>query len=103
MDFNLSLPVKVISGRDCVLKNSEKLCSFGKSCLIVTGGKSAVLSGALEDVKIALEKENIGYTVYNKIGPNPLLNLCFEGGKLARETKADFIIGIGGGSPLDAA
>lgn len=103
MDFNLSLPVNVISGKDCLIKNSEKLRSFGKTCLIVTGGKSAVLSGALDDVKTALINENISFTVYNKIGPNPLLSLCFEGGKLAREIKADFIIGIGGGSPLDAA
>ena len=103
MDFSLSLPVKVISGKDCLIKNSFLLTAFGKKCLIVTGGKSALLSGALEDVRKALEKEAIGYTVYDKIGPNPLLSLCFEGGKLAREIKADFIIGIGGGSPLDAA
>lgn len=103
MDFNLSLPVKVISGKDCVLKNSALLSGFGKSCLIVTGGKSALLSGALQDVKVALEKENISYAVYDKIGPNPLLSLCHKGGKLAREVKAEFIIGIGGGSPLDAA
>lgn len=103
MDFNLSLPINVVSGKNCVIKNSNRLSSLGKSCLIVTGGKSAVLSGALEDVTTALEKENISYTVYDRIGPNPLLSLCFEGGKLAREVKADFIIGIGGGSPLDAA
>ena len=103
MDFNLHIPVNVISGKDCVLKNSHMLSPFGKSCLVVTGGKSANLSGALEDIKTALGKENISYTVYDKIGPNPLLSLCFLGGKLAREIKADFIIGIGGGSPLDAA
>lgn len=103
MDFNLNLPVKVISGKDCVINNSHMLSSFGKSCFIVTGGKSAVLSGALDDVTAALRKENISYTVYDKIGPNPLLSLCRLGGKLAREAKADFILGIGGGSPLDAA
>lgn len=103
MDFNLYLPVNVISGKDCVIKNSNKLLSFGKSCLIVTGGKSARLSGALDDIQKALSENNIDYCVFDKIGPNPLLSLCFEGGKIARENKVDFIIGIGGGSALDAA
>lgn len=103
MDFNLSLPVKVVSGKDCVLENSQMLRPFGKRCLIVTGGKSALLSGALDDVKNALTKEEISFEIFDKIGPNPLLSLCFYAGKLAREIKADFIIGIGGGSPLDAA
>lgn len=103
MDFNLSVPVKVISGENCVLENSEKFVSFGNKCIIVTGGKSAALSGALDDVKHALEKENIEYTVFSKVGPNPLLSVCHEGGKIARSFGAQFVVGIGGGSPLDAA
>lgn len=103
MDFLLSIPVKVISGEGCVLKNSEKFASFGKRCIIVTGSNSAKLSGAIDDVTAALEKENIEYTIFSKIGPNPLLSVCHEGGKKARDFNADFVIGIGGGSPLDAA
>jgi len=103
MDFNINLPINVISGRDAVLKNSAQIKELGTSCLIVTGGKSAKLSGALDDMKKALESEGIGYAIYDKIGPNPRLDHCFEASKLAREVKADFIVGIGGGSPLDAA
>ena len=57
MDFNLSVPVRVISSENCVIKNSGEFSRFGKKCIIVTGGKSALLSGALEDVKAALEKD----------------------------------------------
>ncbi|MBQ8028586.1 MAG: iron-containing alcohol dehydrogenase [Clostridia bacterium] len=103
MDFNLSIPVNVISGENCIAKNSEKLLAFGKRCIIVTGGKSALLSGALKDVSSALEKENIQYTVFSEVGPNPLLSVCRRGGELARSFGADFVLGIGGGSPLDAA
>lgn len=103
MDFNLNLPINVVSGKDAVSKNSRLLSSMGRSCIIVTGGGSARLSGALDDVTAALVKENISYTVFDKIGPNPRLDHCFEAAELAREVKADFVIGIGGGSPLDAA
>lgn len=103
MDFNLSIPVKVISGKGCVRKNSSLFSAFGSKCIIVTGGKSAMLSGALDDVTAALDEQQIKYTVFNKIGPNPLLEACHEAGEAARSFGAQFVIGIGGGSPLDAA
>lgn len=103
MDFNFYMPVKVIGGKDAVLKNSAVLTSLGSKALIVTGGSSAVKSGALSDFLEAANGENIECTVFNKIGQNPLIETCFEAGALAREIGAEFIVGIGGGSPMDAA
>lgn len=103
MDFNLHLPIRVISGKNAVEKNSNLLKAFGTTCLIVTGGKSSRLCGALSDMENALSKEGIAYDIYDKIGPNPRLDHCFEASVRARELGADFIVGIGGGSPLDAA
>ena len=102
MDFNLSIPAKVLSGSGVVAKNTALFASLGKRCLIVTGGKSAVLSGALADVTAALEKERIAYRVFDQIGPNPLLSACHAAGTIARAHCADFLVGIGGGSALDA-
>lgn len=103
MNFNINIPVKVISGKNCLIDNSALLNSLGKRCIIVTGGSSAKKSGALSDTESALKKENIEFTVFDKIGPNPRLDHCYEGARLANNFGADFIIGIGGGSPLDAA
>ncbi|MCM1543980.1 MAG: iron-containing alcohol dehydrogenase [Ruminococcus sp.] len=103
MDFNLSIPAKVISGKGCVRANSAKLADFGSRCIIVTGGKSAMLSGALDDVTAALDEQKIAYTVFSEIGPNPLLESCHKAGRIAAEFGAEFVVGIGGGSPLDAA
>ncbi len=103
MDFNIKIPVNVISGKGCLLQNSASLKKYGKKCIIVTGGKSARLCGALADMEKALEKEEIEYLLYDKIGPNPRIDHCREAGSLARDFGAEFIVGIGGGSPLDAA
>ncbi len=103
MDFNIYMPVRLVSGENCVINNAYIFSSLGMKCLIVTGGGSAERSGALSDVKVALEKERIKYAVFDKITQNPLCSTVIEGGKAAREFGADFIIGIGGGSPLDAA
>lgn len=103
MDFNIKIPVNVISGKGCLLSSSAALKKFGTKCFIVTGGKSAKLSGALTDMEKALKKEGIDYIVYDKIGPNPRIDHCHEAAAMARNFGAEFVIGIGGGSPLDAA
>ncbi len=103
MDFNFFSPINVRSGKNCVEKNSALFREFGEKCLIVTGGTSAKKSGALDDVVIALSTEDIDWLIYDKITENPRLDHCHEAGQLAYEERVDFIVGIGGGSPLDAA
>ena len=105
MDFNFNfyMPANIISGSDVVLNSGDIFKSLGSKCIIVTGRSSARLSGALEDVCKVLEEQNIIYMLYDKITENPLTIDCYNGGILARNFNADFIIGIGGGSPLDAA
>lgn len=102
MKIDFHMPVKIISGIGCV-KNNSKLFKLGSHALIVTGRHSAEKSGALADVTDVLGENGIGYTVYNEISENPLLSACFSGGQIARESGADFVIGIGGGSAMDAA
>lgn len=103
MDFNFHMPVHVVSGEGAVARGSTLLRALGKRCLIVTGATSAKLSGALADVAAALDLWEIGWSVYDGVGQNPLLSACHEAGVVARSVRAEFIIGIGGGSPLDAA
>lgn len=103
MKFDFFMPVNIISGQDCIKNNKSIFEAMGRTCLIVCGHSSAKKSGALQDVEKILGDSNIKYEVFDKIAENPLTSVCCEGGRLARKTGADFIIGIGGGSPLDAA
>ena len=97
------MPVNIISGNGCLENSTSLFSGLGKTCLIVCGRSSAKKSGALGDAEKILNKLNIKYAVFDKITENPLTTDCCEGGKLAREIGADFVIGIGGGSPLDAS
>ncbi len=103
MNISSYMPVQIVSGKGCFNENYKLLQKFGKSCLIVTGGSSAKKCGALNDVVTALEKLGISYFVFDGITENPQTADCHRAGECAREINADFIIGIGGGSPLDAS
>ncbi len=97
------MPARIIGGENCVIKNSAELKRLGKNCLIVTSKTSAKKSGALDDVITALNNENIAYSIFDEITENPLVSTVIKAGERAREFGAEFIIGIGGGSPLDAS
>lgn len=100
---NTHMPENVFWGKDALLKNAVELLSLGDKCLILTGGSSARLSGALDDAEKVLKEIGVEYEIFSKIGPNPLLSVCYEAGRAANDIGADFIFGIGGGSVLDAA
>lgn len=102
INFDFFMPVKTVFGFDAISRAKGET-ALGSHAFIVTGKNSARASGALDDVICALEELGIKYTVFDKIKENPMLSVCFRGGAIAREVGADFIIGIGGGSPLDAA
>lgn len=101
--MNFFVNTRVITGVDCIKNNSERFGSFGEKCLIVTGASSAKKCGALDDVVSALKSQGVRYEIYDKIQQNPTVESCFEAGRLAYEIGAEFVVGIGGGSPLDAS
>ena len=101
-NFNYLMPVEIIFGRDCVLKNKQKFDGY-KKIFIVSDKSSAKLSGALNDILNILNDTKADFYIFDKIQENPLLSVCYEGGKAAFDFGADLIIGIGGGSPMDAA
>ena len=102
-DCNFHMPVRMISGKDCVVKNSAEFAKLGKRCLIITGRSSAKKCGALDDCIDAFTAHDIAYRVFDGVEQNPTFTNCTDAGRAAAEFRADFIVGIGGGSPLDVA
>ncbi len=102
-DFSFYMPVNVLGGNNALQNNRNVFSDLGKKCLIVTGASSAKKSGALDDLIEIFNELKIEYAVFDKITENPLTTTCYDGGVMAREINADFVVGIGGGSPLDAA
>lgn len=102
MNFNVNIPVNIVSGQDCLKQNSALLIQ-GTKAIIVCGSHGARASGALDDVCDILAQNNVDCMIFDKITENPPLATCYDGGQCAASFGADFVIGIGGGSSLDAA
>ena len=103
MKFKFHIGTRVYFGAGCVGENKNEFSRLGKKAFIVTGKSSGKASGALEDVAGVLDELGIRYLIYDKVENNPTTERVKDGGIQAAGFNADFIIGIGGGSPLDAA
>jgi len=76
----------------------------GKKALLVTGaGGSTRRFGYLERALSLLKERGCEAVVFDKVSPNPVSEQVDEGAKLGREEGCDFVVGLGGGSSLDAS
>ncbi|MEA1973256.1 MAG: iron-containing alcohol dehydrogenase, partial [Candidatus Cloacimonadota bacterium] len=97
------MPTEVFFGENSLEKHFEKLDRLGKRAFLVTGKSSAIKSGVLDDLIPLLKKHKIDYEIFSEIMENPELKTIHIAKEIVQKFNPDFIIGIGGGSPIDAA
>lgn len=71
--------------------------------LVVSGRNAYKSSGAWEVIEKALKNNGIAYTNYAEVTPNPTADAVDAAAKQGKEFGAKAVMGIGGGSPIDAA
>jgi alcohol dehydrogenase len=97
------MPVTVYEEANCVFNHRKELAALGKKALIVTGKNSAKNNGSLRDVQKALAAEDVNYVLFDEVEENPSVETVMRARTLGLSEGVDFVVGIGGGSPLDAA
>ncbi|OUN52088.1 butanol dehydrogenase [Clostridium perfringens] len=95
-----TLPRDIYHGKDSleVLKSLE-----GKKAFIVIGGGSMKRFGFLDKVLSYLKEANMETKVFEGVEPDPSVETVMKGAKEMEEFNPDWIVSIGGGSPIDAA
>ena len=97
------LPTRVFSGSGVLKENAGLLRETGTKAFIVTGRNSARISGALDDLYEILKVIEIPHFLFDEVEENPSFDNVEAGKRALLESECDFVIAIGGGSPLDAA
>ncbi|MCD8373301.1 MAG: iron-containing alcohol dehydrogenase, partial [Clostridia bacterium] len=75
----------------------------GKKAIDVTGGSSMRRGGFLAKAQAALEKAGMEVLIYDGVEPDPSVTTVMKGAEAMRAFNPDWIVAIGGGSPIDAA
>lgn len=95
-------PAKILAGVGAIHHLSEHIVGQGNKALLVTD-KFMVQFGNVAKVTDQLDKVNVQYVVYDGVNSEPTDKMVEEGAKLYREKHCDFLIALGGGSPIDTA
>jgi alcohol dehydrogenase class IV len=98
--MRFTLPRDIYYGKGTLdeLKNLK-----GKKAIIVVGGGSMKRFGFLDKVVDNLHEAGIETRLFEGVEPDPSVETVMKGAAAMREFEPDWIVSIGGGSPIDAA
>ncbi len=102
MSYIWNLPTRVLFGAGKVKELKNEVMPGKKALLVISNGKSVRENGALALVEQGLIDAGVNYVLFDKIQSNPLEPTIMDGVTCARENHCDFVVGLGGGSVLDA-
>ena len=98
--MRFTLPRDLYHGKGSLeeLKNLK-----GTRAFVVTGGGSMKRFGFLERVENALKEAGMEVHIFEGVEPDPSVTTVMRGAEEMRQFQPDWIVAIGGGSPIDAA
>ena len=75
----------------------------GKRVIVVVGGGSMKRFGFLDKVEANLKAAGMEVSLFEGVEPDPSVETVMKGAEAMRQFQPDWIVAIGGGSPIDAA
>lgn len=103
MNFDFNSPTKILFGSGKLNELGSQPLPGKKALLLMSGGKSAKVSGAYDRTLEQLRKAGVEVTEFAKVMENPVKEMVMEGAAFAKENGCDFIVALGGGAVLDSA
>jgi alcohol dehydrogenase class IV len=94
---------RIVFGMETLRELPNEAKDFGKNVLIVTGKHSMIENGVLQRVNILLRGSGFSPVFFSEVEPEPSIETIARGLAMARSEEADWVIGLGGGSAMDAA
>jgi len=108
--FDLSLkesfksysPTLINFGPNAFEEAGRLIASLGKKALVVTGS-SACQTGSLSKLLVLCEREGVEARSYSKVTSDPTDVIVNDIGRLIKDSECQVVVGLGGGSAIDAA
>jgi alcohol dehydrogenase YqhD (iron-dependent ADH family) len=102
-NFEFYNPVRVIFGAGEITRLAEEAKAFGQTIGLVSYKETGFLTPLLEKIELQLKEAQMKVVTFYAIQENPEIKTVTKGADLFRTENVDLIIGVGGGSAMDAA
>jgi alcohol dehydrogenase YqhD (iron-dependent ADH family) len=97
------MPTKIVFGSGKLAETGQEAKKLGKRPLLLTGRTAKQKTGVLNKVSGMLKSVGCDPVLFEKVEPNPRCETLDEALALGKKERCDFVIGLGGGSPMDSA
>mgnify|MGYP005840828779 FL=1 len=97
------IPPVLITGPGSSEKVGEESKKLGVNKALIVTDQVMFKLGVLEGIKKALEQMKVQFALYDAVATEPTVDYVKEGLKSFRDNGCDFLIAVGGGSPIDTA
>lgn len=101
--FNYVQPTEIVFGAGRIKEIGKIAKKYGSTCLLVTMPEFEGIAPLYSRVKQYIADEGMKLIHFDGVVPNPTTDIITKGASLAKKHNADVIIGLGGGSSMDAA
>ena len=101
--FTFHFPTKIVFGSGKLAETGQEAKKLGKRPLLLTGKTAMQKTGVLAKVVGMLKAVGCDPVLFEKVEPNPRCETLDEAVALGMKEGCDFVIGLGGGSPMDSA
>jgi alcohol dehydrogenase class IV len=100
--FEFNSPTRIVFGPGVLATLPDQVGPLGRRALLVVGSRTLALEGAVARLGDALASKGVDPLVFEVSG-EPDVPTVERGARLARDERCDAVVGLGGGSALDAA
>jgi alcohol dehydrogenase class IV len=101
--FDVFMPTRVLFGAGRVSEAGEEAALYGKRAMLVTYRDVRGLEETIERVTDYLKGAGLSITKYAEVEPDPPIEIVNRGAEVCRTNGVEVMIGLGGGSAIDAA
>jgi alcohol dehydrogenase class IV len=98
-----TFPTHIVFGNGTIQTIPKELSKFQIKKALIVADKGLLQAGLIDIVTQQLEIAGVQYAIYDGVQGNPIEQDVYDGVKVYKNNVCDFVIGIGGGSPLDIA
>lgn len=102
-NFEYYNPVRVLFGAGELKRIGEEAKKLGKNICLVSYKELNFLQPLMDKIERLLKEEGLNVFTFYEAEPNPEITTIARGADYCRTVQADVVIGVGGGSAMDAA
>lgn len=102
-NFDVVMPTRILFGVGRVSEVGEEAAVYGKRAMLVTYRDVRGLEETIDRVTGYLEEAGLSVTKYSGVEPDPPVEILNSGAEICRESGIEVMVGLGGGSAIDAA